>query len=165
MTMMTMNQFFHAELQRLYGEEQRLTGLLPGLGRAAASTELKAMLTDYARQTESQVQRLEEVFTSIHEEPSAKRCPRVEGLCTECERMAAMEADPQVRDVALIAISQHLLHDLIASYGCTRAWAKILGQLNAAGLLQTSLDEMKQMDTRFTQVAEKVNREATTLVI
>ncbi len=163
MPVKTMNEFFLAELQRLYGEEKRLVGLLPTLGKAATSNELRSMLTDSATQTKAQLKRLEEVFTDLGQKPTAKACPRVEGLCTECETIASLKGDPHVRDVAIIATSQHVLHDEIAGYGCARSWARILGQGNAAALLQTTLEEKKQFDTRFTQAAEKVNQQAMAL--
>jgi ferritin-like metal-binding protein YciE len=158
-----MNEFFVAELQRLYGEEKHVVELLPKLGRSAASVELKTMFTDCTKQATEQMRRLERIFEGIDEKARARECPRVDGLCRECESIANLEGDPQIRDVALIATSQHVTHDQIAGYGCARSWARILGKKQEADLLQTILDDKKQLDGRFTQLAEKVNREATAL--
>lgn len=83
------------------------------------------------------------------------------GLAHDCMKLAVdSEAEPHVRDAALIAAAQHVEHDKIAGYGCARTWAGLLGHKIAAGMLQTTLDEEKAADRRLSQLAETLNAAA-----
>ena len=62
-------------------------------------------------------------------------------------------ADPDVRDAALIAAAQRVEHYEIAGYGCARTFASILGDEETASLLQQSLDEEKETDVKLTELA------------
>ena len=136
MIVKSMNDFFVAELQRLYGEEKHVAKVLPKLGKAASFPQLTTMFSDFEKETKTHLKRLEDVFAGIGKKAVAKECPRVKGLCTECEAMAGLEGESHVRDVALIAATQHLTHDQIAGYGCLRTWAKVLGKAKESELLQ-----------------------------
>ena len=71
------------------------------------------------------------------------------------------EAEPAVRDAALIAAAQKVEHYEIAGYGTARTWAELLGLTQVARLLQQTLDEEKQTDEKLTQLAMAyVNPEA-----
>ena len=44
----------------------------------------------------------------------------------------------------------------MAGYGCVRTYAEMLGDREAANLLQQTLDEEKQTDEKLTQLAERL---------
>jgi len=56
---------------------------------------------------------------------------------------------------------QKVEHYEIASYGCLKAFAHLLGREQHASLLKTSLDEEKEADYKLNQIAEGgLNRQA-----
>ena len=65
-----------------------------------------------------------------------------------------------VLNAALIAGAQKVEHYEIATYGTARTYAQMLGESQAARLLQQSLAEEEQTDRRLTQLAMSINREA-----
>ena len=65
-----------------------------------------------------------------------------------------------VRDVALIAAAQKVEHYEIASYGCARTYAKLLGMNDVEELLQQTLDEEGNANDVLTQISENLNIEA-----
>ena len=66
-----------------------------------------------------------------------------------------------VRDAGIIAACQRVEHYEIAGYGTAAAYAEILGEHEAAKLLQETLDEESAADTRLTRLARKrINFEA-----
>ena len=160
----TFNNFFVSELQRLYGQEKKLTRVLARFGEAAKAPDLKSSFARELREAETHINRLEEVFQAVGQKPAARSCPRVDGMFEECDRVADLAAEPAVHDVALLAAGQHFLHDEIAGYGCIRAWAQLLGKTHEADVLQKSLDEKKRMDEDWTRLSKAVNKEAVTLI-
>jgi ferritin-like metal-binding protein YciE len=85
----------------------------------------------------------------------------MEGLIEEGEEILQEQADPDVRDAALIGAAQRVEHYEIAGYGTARTYAKQLGFDKHADLLQRTLDEEGQTDERLTKLAEgRINREA-----
>ena len=92
---------------------------------------------------------------------------RVNGLVialvppTRTNIKTAEEGDPSVLDAAIICAAQRVEHYEIAGYGCARTFAGLLGDNEAADLLQQTLDEEGQTDKRLTELAESsINQEA-----
>ena len=51
-------------------------------------------------------------------------------------------------------------HYEIATYGCLRTWAELLGKDEAIDLLEETLNEEKDVDESLTDIATNINREA-----
>jgi ferritin-like metal-binding protein YciE len=73
-----------------------------------------------------------------------------------------MEKDvpESVMDAALIASAQDVEHYEIASYGCLKTWADLLGKREEARLLDETLREEEETDKKLTQLAKQINRDA-----
>jgi ferritin-like metal-binding protein YciE len=82
------------------------------------------------------------------------------GLIKEAEELMKETEEGPVRDAAIISAAQKVEHYEIASYGTLRTFATILGNNEAASLLQEILDEEKNADQTLTGVAEAINLEA-----
>jgi ferritin-like metal-binding protein YciE len=139
----------------LYDAEQRLTKALPKMADAAHSPALKAAFQEHFRQTEGQVSRLEQVFRSLGKSARSKTCEAMKGLIEGGEEAISAKGDPDVKDAALIAAAQRVEHYEIAGYGTVRTFAQRLGRLDAAGLLQQTLDEEAATDKKLTALAEQ----------
>jgi ferritin-like metal-binding protein YciE len=64
-------------------------------------------------------------------------------------------------DAALIVAGNKVEHYEMALYGSLRTWAQLLGNHEAARLLELTLTEEKAADEKLTQIGEtSVNREA-----
>jgi ferritin-like metal-binding protein YciE len=86
----------------------------------------------------------------------------MEGLIEEGSEILEEEGENSVIDAGIIAAAQKVEHYEIASYGTVRAFANMLGEEDAAELLQQTLDEEGETDKRLTELAEEiVNVEAT----
>jgi len=62
--------------------------------------------------------------------------------------------DKAVIDAGIIGSAQAVEHYEITRYGTLIAWAKQLGNLEAASLLQQNLEEEKHADELLTKIAE-----------
>lgn len=157
----SMEKLFEEEITDLYSAEHMNIEALKKASGEADSPDLKKAFRDHLEQTKGHVRRLEEVFGELGKEPKQKKCKAMEGLTKEAEDILKGTGDPAVKDAALIAAAQKIEHYEIASYGCARTYAQILGFEKAAKLLQTTLDEEGKTNEKLTKLAERdINQEA-----
>jgi ferritin-like metal-binding protein YciE len=156
----SLQELFVEELRDAYDGEKRLTKALPRMAKAAESEELRAAFTNHLRETERQIQRLEQVFRTIGEPVRGKKCDGLMGIIEE-GKSAMEELEGSVRDAALIAGAQRAEHYEIAAYGTLAYFAELLGNEKAKDLLGQTLDEEKAADEKLSTIAKsKVNRDA-----
>src|SRR5437588_6987275 len=157
----TFEDLFIDQLRDLYSAETQIVKALPKMAKAASSDELRGAFEEHLEQTEGHVERLEEIFDRIGVKPKGKKCEAMEGLLDEGKEILKMDAEPHVRDAALIAGAQRVEHYEMAGYGCARTFARIVGKDDVAEVLQETLDEEAETDRKLTEIAESaVNREA-----
>ena len=89
--------------------------------------------------------------------------PAVRGLVKESlDLVAQVERSPEVLTAALIVMAQKAIHFQIASYGCARTFARMLGDERAATILEQILSDKKRSDASLTSLAGTVNVQALT---
>ena len=104
-------------------------------------------------ETQSQVARLEEVFSLVGVPAKGKPCKAMKGLIEEGSEAIEEEDKGAIRDLAMIAAAQRVEHYEISAYGTVRTLAEHLGLTEAAELLQQTEDEEKEADSSLTKVA------------
>ena len=156
-----LKKLYVEELRDLYNAENQLVKALPKMAKAASSDELKQAFEDHLEQTEGHVERLEEIFKGLDESPKGKTCKAMKGLVEEGSEILEEEGEDSVLDAGIIAAAQKVEHYEIASYGTVRTFAQLLGEDEAAELLQETLDEEGEADKLLNQLAQEiVNPEA-----
>jgi ferritin-like metal-binding protein YciE len=157
-----LEKFFTDALKDMYWAEKHLTKALPKMQKAATTEELKEAIGEHLSQTEEHVKKLEQVFEIFGKKPAAKKCDAMEGLIKEGQSVVEeTEAGSMTRDAGIIIASQKVEHYEIASYGGMVQLAKTMGQEEAAGILDSILEEEKQTDVLLTELAESgINWEA-----
>lgn len=148
------------ELRDLYDAENRLVKALPKMAKASTSEELRTGFENHLEQTKGHVDRLEEIFDSLDEKPTGKQCPAMAGLVKEASETMDEDFEGPVMDAALIASAQRVEHYEIAAYGCVSTWATLLGENEAAALLDKTLEEEKETDEKLSELAVQINTEA-----
>lgn len=144
------------ELQDIYHAEGQITKALPKMIKAATNPELQAAFEEHLEQTEGQIERLEQVFKLLGLPAKGKKCDGMAGLIEEGRKMIEEDAEPSVKDAALIAAAQKVEHYEIASYGCVCTYAEMLGYEQIHELLGQNLDEEETTDEKLTVLAESV---------
>ena len=126
--------------------EKQLTKVLPKLAKAASSSELRSVFEKHLEETRGHVTRLEQVFESIDERAKSKHCEGIAGIVEEGKSIMGEDFEGTTMDACLVAAGQRAEHYEMAAYGTLVAWARVMGHVEAADLLQQTLDEEKAAD-------------------
>ena len=156
-----LQELFVEELRDLYDAEKQLTKALPKMAKASMSKELRAAFETHLAETEEHVQRLEQIFESLEEKPTGKKCAAMAGLIKEGEEAVAETEGSPARDAGLIAAAQKVEHYEISGYGSARTHGQLLGNDEAAELLEETLNEEKAADDKLNHLAgSSINEQA-----
>lgn len=159
--MRTLQDLFMDELADRYDAEKRLVIAMPKMIKAATCTHLQKLLRSHLKETAGHVRTLERVFRLFGVKPCLKKCEATIGLLKEGDEIAADNKGCPALNAALISVAQKLEHYEIATYGCLRGWARLLGNVDAAGLLQEILVEEKAANHALSELARsRSNNEA-----
>ena len=149
----TLKDLFLGELADMYDAEQRIVRALPKMAKAATCPDLQKAIRSHLKETEGHVTKLEKVFKAFGKTAKGKKCEATVGLLEEGDEIAADFKGSPAINAALISAAQKVEHYEIASYGCLHEWAGVLGNSEAARLLQTILDEEKAANESLTDLA------------
>ncbi len=157
----TLDELFHDTLKDIYFAEKKILVALPKMAKAVQNEDLAAAFEKHEGETETQIERLEQVFELIEKKPQGKNCPAIVGLAEEAQEIIKEYKGSPALDAGLLGAAQAVEHYEISRYGTLRAWAEELGLDEAVQLLQATLEEEKATDEALTELAEAVvNQEA-----
>ncbi len=156
----TMRDLLVQEMQDMYSAEKQLVKALPKMVKAAASEELSEALESHLEQTRGHVERLEQAFQILDQRPKATSCAAMKGLINEAQERIELQEEGALADSAMICAAQKVEHFEIAGYGTLKAWARELGLVDVAALLEKTLDEEKDADRTLSEIAGKVISES-----
>jgi ferritin-like metal-binding protein YciE len=160
MTQKNLKSLYVDELRDLYSSEQQLIKAIPKMAKAANSDELRKGFEEHLEQTRGHATRLEQILTGLGEPVKGKKCKGMAGIVAEGGEMMSEDFEGALMDAALISAAQRVEHYEIAAYGAVHAYATLMGESEAASLLQQTLDEEKETDQKLTELSEEINSEA-----
>ncbi len=155
-----LEDLFYDTLRDVYYAERKLLKALPKMARAAQSPDLTAAFEKHRDETETQIERLQQVFEILGKRAQAKTCPAIDGIVEEGEEViSAFDGSPAI-DAGLVSSAQAAEHYEIARYGTLCRWATDLGMKDAADLLKETLAEEEATDSALSDLAEGgINRQ------
>jgi ferritin-like metal-binding protein YciE len=148
-----LRELYVDSLKDIYWAEKALLKALPKMAKNATTQNLVTALNEHTTVTEGHVARLEKVFELAGEKAVAKKCEAMDGLIKEGQDILESTEPGPVRDAGIIAASQKIEHYEIATYGTLCAFAKTLGENEAAEILHQTLSEEKEADVTLTEAA------------
>jgi ferritin-like metal-binding protein YciE len=156
----SLQELYVEQLRDLYDAENQIIKALPKMIEAAQSEELHDALNEHLEVTKQQASRLETIFEKLGESEKGEKCKGMEGVLKEGSELLKNVGAESVKDAAIIAGAQRVEHYEMAGYGTARNYASLLGDEEAAELLQKTLDEEKEADEKLTQLSEQINVDA-----
>ncbi len=157
--MKTLQDLFLDQLADMYDAEQRILRALPKMAKNATCPKLRAAFEKHLKETEGHTTKLEQAFASIGQDANSQKCKATVGILDEGGEMASDFTGSPAVNAALIAAGQKVEHYEIATYGCLREWAQVLGYEEAARLIEEILEEEKAADEMLTELAHDKNEE------
>jgi len=147
-----LNDLFLETLKDIYFAEKQILRALPKMAKAAQSTELTAAFEKHRDETETHVERLEQVFELVGKPARGKTCEAILGIVEEGKEIMEDFAGTAALDPGLVAAAQAVEHYEMARYGTLRAWAQQLGMKEAVALLDATLGEEKATDAALSKL-------------
>lgn len=159
--MKTMDEFMEHTIQDLYSAEQQALEAMPQIMQQVQSDELRQAFQVHQKETEVQVQRLEQIARQLGIEVEGETCMAMQGLIEEAQDLLSQLEPGQLADAAIIGAAQKMEHYEIASYGTAKTLARQAGQSQVADLLEQTLKEEKATDEKLTTIATSgINQKA-----
>jgi ferritin-like metal-binding protein YciE len=153
-----------ADLKKALDMEQKITKALPTMIEKSTDPQLATAFRNHLEETRGHVSKVESLLRDEAGETDSSTCKAISALITEAEDNIKDAADPNVRDITLIASAQQVEHHEIAVYGTLRTWAELLGEEDAATVLESILDEEKNADELLSKISDSVNTSTETMV-
>lgn len=158
--MQTAHELFLHELADILDAERKLVDALGEQAEAAANPQLQKAFSAHQAQTEKQVERLEQVFEQLGEQPQQAECKGLKGLLEELESFK-QEEDPSadILDVFSIGAAAKVESYEICAYESVIELGKDMGHNKAVRLLQQNLKEEQQTLKKMQGFLKKIKPE------
>ena len=139
---------FVSGLKHAYYTEQRLLDALAELEETSSNEELKSGFAEHREETQTHVDRLEDVFDQLDHEAEAAEDPVIEGMIEAHEEFMSKDPSDEAIDRYNIAAGQKSEHYEIAAYGNLIPMADQLGLDDVADMLEETLrEEQDELET------------------
>ena len=149
----SMESMYLQELQELHSAEQQFTALAQRLATLIDQRDVALSIDEYAVELQSRASELRRLLSDVGADPREHPDQAMQGLINETLKMAQVCAR-NVRDAALLASMQRIIHYKIAGYGTIAAYAKALNRNDEAGRFAELADHDKAVDAQLTELAK-----------
>ena len=154
--MQTAHELFLHELSDLLsGERIALEGLQEQEGQIQEPQVLKA-LEAHRAQTEGQIERLEQVFEELGEEPEDTDCDGMKGLVQEFRTFVKEDPAPEILTMFAVGANAKIEDYEIRAYESAINFAKMMGHRKAERLLNQNLREEQAQLKKLEQFEKKL---------
>ena len=158
--MHTAHELFLHELADILDAERKLVDALGEQAEQAGDSQLQKAFSTHQAQTEKQVQRLEQVFDGLGEQPQETECKGLKGLLEELNTFKQQqEPSEDILDVFSIGAASKVESYEICAYEALIQLAQDMGHTKAVKLLQQNLKEEEQTLKKMQGLAKKIKPE------
>lgn len=148
-----MDTLYALELQELHSAETQLSALANKLVPIVANGPFAFRLQEYATELQARRADLESLLSQIGVDAREHADDAMQALIVEANKMVDTCAE-SVRDAAIAASLQRIIHYKIAGYGAIASYAKALGRLGHAEHFAQLADRDKTIDAELTDLAK-----------
>jgi len=147
---------FEKQLQEMLWSEKALVEALPQMGKEASTDELVNALQEHLQETNTHVQKLEQVFKSVEKNVQTVKSLSMEAVLEKGKQMMQECEKGMMCDAAIIAVAQMAEHLEMAAYGTLAHYAEVLEMREAKDIFVQILDQEKNADKKLTKIATSV---------
>ena len=157
--MQTGREFFIHCLTDIYDAEQQLVEALGELEQDSSNAQLKKAFGTHRAQTEKQVQRLDQVFQILGENPEQTECHGIRGIIQEKKSFQEEDPSPDLIDVFNVGGAIKTEQYEIAEYESLIDLGRELGENKIVKLLSQTLKEEQATLKKMEQFEKKIKPE------
>jgi ferritin-like metal-binding protein YciE len=153
--------FLH-DLSVMHVAEKKIVQMLPRMEKEANDPELKQAFAKHLAQTRRHVDKLEDAFQALGEQPKDVKAPGLEGLELQHNSFAAeasQDVSPGVLDSVAVGSAAHVEHFEIAAYESLITMAEAMKANDVAALLKEILGNEQEALQEGKRIGERVARE------
>ncbi|HEX7011837.1 MAG TPA: DUF892 family protein [Steroidobacteraceae bacterium] len=150
----SMTSLYESELQELRSAEEQLCALARQIAPKIRHTPLADRFRQYAAEIETRDADLEGFLARLGVTKREHSDDAMQALLKEMRKMAQLP-DAGVRDAALAASLQRILHYKIAGYGTIAAYAKTLGRHEEAAHFHQLAERDEAVDEQLSGLAKE----------
>lgn len=152
-TLDTMDALYAVELQELHSAETQLAGTIERIAPTLRDGALSLRLDEYATELRARKVDLESLLARVDIDTRPHPDDAMHALLNETRKMARICAPP-LRDAAIVASFQRIIHYKIAGYGTIAAYARSLGRTEEAAHFAELASRDKAIDVELTRLAK-----------
>jgi ferritin-like metal-binding protein YciE len=149
------HDLFVDEARNLYDAEKQLATAVEHIAATASSEEVSAVAETCLEETRTHVQRLEEVFELLGEDPAGQRCFHMADILGDGADPPGGVATRDGADGKALAIVQRAICYAIGAYGSLIASAATVGAEEAVAILRHTLAEDSATDESLRALTER----------
>jgi ferritin-like metal-binding protein YciE len=141
MPITTAREKFVHELADTYDAEHQFLEAMQKMHENASDEKLRTMIEEHMAQTQQQISNLEEVFSSIGEEPQRQHCSGAEGIIEEGSKAMEEAGTDELRDTFIVGGATKAEHYEMVSYADLIEGAEMLKFKKAVKLLTENREQ------------------------
>ena len=153
------DKFVH-ELADMYDAEHQFLDAMGQMREMASDPKLQTMLEDHMQQTEQQIQKLEEVFAEIDEQPRRQECMGAKGLVGEASKMMEETSVPELRDSVIAGAATKAEHYEMVAYKDLIDGAETMKKRKAVKLLTENREQEASTARKLERLAPRLGKAA-----
>lgn len=153
-------QMFTEELADMYNAEHQIVSALQQMIPQAADQQLKSLFETHLNQTKEQIQRLDQVWKLLGQQPQQVTCEGMQGILAEGKKDIKEAQSDSLRDCLMAGGADKVEHYEISSYNSLITDARLMGQQQIVQLLQDNLKQEEWMNQQLMQSAPQLAQKA-----
>ncbi len=158
--MQTAREMFIHELTDMLSAERQLVEALGKQAEECSRPDLKKAFESHQAQTEKQVERIEEVFEELDEEPEETECKGIQGLIQEHDEFINEEEPSEdLIDIFNVGAATKVERYEISAYESLIRMADLMSEKKASKLLGLNLKEEQQTEKKMESFSKKLKPE------
>jgi ferritin-like metal-binding protein YciE len=157
--MQTAHEFFIHELGDMLDAEEKLVQALGEQADESSRPELQKAFQVHQAQTEKHVERLQQVFQSIDEQPEETECKGLKGLIEEHDSFKEEDPSEDLLDIFNVGAATKVERYEISGYETLIRLAQLMGHKKAMKLLNQNLKDEQQTLKKMEGFSKKLKPE------
>ena len=135
--------------------EEKIAKAASDVSTEVSSPKLKELFGKTATKSKEYAQPVENAFGQLGRKVERNNNPLAEAMIGEMKNMIEHTSAGPVRDAALIVAANQQQQYRVASYGSLEAYAKLIGKQDALKEMSSALEDSRNGDRKFTELAER----------